>query len=129
MKNQLIAFLFFLHIATTAIAQNDMAVRNNPYRYDTDYLTKEFYAARRAALRAALPGNSVAVFFSNPVRNRSGDGDFEYHQDPNFYYLTGLTEPDAVLLVFKETQDFDSIKTNEFLFLKYIVIFIFTIIL
>ena len=118
MKNQLIAFLIFLHIASTAIAQNDIAVRNNPYRYDTDYPTKEFHTARRAALRAALPDNSVAVFFSNPVRNRSGDGDFEYHQDPNFYYLTGLTEPDAVLLVFKETQDFDSIKTNEFLFLQ-----------
>jgi len=27
-----------------------------------------------------------------------------YHQDPNFYYLTGYKEPDAVLFIFKDKQ-------------------------
>jgi len=46
----------------------------------------------------------VAVFFANAVRNRSNDVDFVYHQDPDFYYLTGYKEPDAVLLIFKDKQ-------------------------
>ncbi len=69
-----------------------------------DFLSKAFYKARRAKLREKLPLNSVAVFFANPVRNRANDVDYVYHQDPDFYYLTGYKEPDAVLLVFKENQ-------------------------
>lgn len=51
-----------------------------------------------------MPENSVAVFFANPVRNRANDVDFVYHQDPDFYYLTGYKEPHAVLIVFSEEQ-------------------------
>lgn len=51
-----------------------------------------------------MPANSVAVFFANPVRNRSNDVDYVYHQDPDFYYLTGLREPHAVLMIFSEEQ-------------------------
>src|SRR5688572_25901368 len=70
----------------------------------TDFLTQEFHRGRREALREKLPPNSVAVFFANPVRNRANDVDYAYHQDPNFYYLTGYKEPDAVLLLFKDKQ-------------------------
>lgn len=70
----------------------------------SDFLTDEFHRERREKLRAQLPGNSVAVFFANPVRNRSNDVDYVYHQDPDFYYLTGYKEPHAVLLIFKERQ-------------------------
>jgi Xaa-Pro aminopeptidase len=69
-----------------------------------DFLTKEFHIERRQKLREKLPSNSVAVFFANPVRNRANDVDYVYHQDPDFYYLTGHKEPDAVLLIFKEKQ-------------------------
>src|SRR5262245_16319120 len=69
-----------------------------------DFLTKEFHKERRARLREKLPPNSVAVFFSNPLRNRSNDVNFVFHQDPDFYYFTGYKEPNAVLLVFKEKQ-------------------------
>jgi Xaa-Pro aminopeptidase len=69
-----------------------------------DFLTQDFHRGRRQALREKLPPNSLAVFFANAVRNRSNDVDFAYHQDPNFYYLTGYKEPDAVLLIFKDRQ-------------------------
>lgn len=69
-----------------------------------DFLTKDFHKERREKLRQKLPPNSVAVFFANPVRNRSNDVDYVYHQDPDFYYLTGYKEPHAVLLVFKDKQ-------------------------
>lgn len=67
-------------------------------------LSSDFHSERRQQLREKLPNNSVAVFFSSPVRNRANDVDFEYHPDPNFYYLTGWNEPHAVLLLFSTPQ-------------------------
>ena len=69
-----------------------------------DFLPKDFHNNRRQKLRESLPTNSVAVLFANAVRNRANDVDYVYHQDPDFYYLTGYKEPDAVLFIFKEKQ-------------------------
>ena len=67
-------------------------------------LDSQFHKERRDEVRKRMPEKSVAVFFSSPIRNRSNDVDFLYHQDPNFYYLTGWKEPHAVLLIYKEKQ-------------------------
>jgi Xaa-Pro aminopeptidase len=67
-------------------------------------LSKDFFQQRRNEVIKKMPPNSVAVFFSNPVRNRSNDVDYHYHQDPDFYYLTGLKEPNSVLLLFSTPQ-------------------------
>ena len=83
-----------------------------------DYLTPAFHEGRRQAVRAQMPPNSVAVFFANPVRNRANDVDFHYHQAPNFYYLTGLKEPHAVLLIYKEAQVVDGVTMDDVLFVQ-----------
>jgi Xaa-Pro aminopeptidase len=80
------------------------------YQYDTDLLSKDFHKGRRAALREKMPDNSVAVLFANPERNRSNDIDYEYHQDPNFYYLTGFTEANSMLLIYKTPQTLNGMK-------------------
>ncbi len=67
-------------------------------------LSSEFHKQRRAELRKKLPNNSVAVLFSSPIRNRANDVDYEYHPDPNFYYLTGWNEPHSVLLIYSNPQ-------------------------
>nr|WP_094766670.1 aminopeptidase P N-terminal domain-containing protein [Pseudozobellia thermophila] len=74
----------------------------------SDFLPADFHKGRRDEVRKMMPPNSVAVFFANPVRNRANDVDYVYHQDPNFYYLTGYKEPNAVLLLFSETQYADN---------------------
>lgn len=87
--------------------------------YDVDLLPASFFANNRNELRKLMPVNSVAVLFANPIQNRSNDVDFQYHQDPDFYYLTGLREPNALVLIFKDVQEFgDGIKTDEILFLQ-----------
>ena len=84
-----------------------------------DQLKSDFHIGRRDLLRERMPDNSVAVFFANPVRNRANDVDFVYHQDPDFYYLTGYKEPHAVLLVFKENQSKeDGGAYNEIVFVQ-----------
>jgi Xaa-Pro aminopeptidase len=84
-----------------------------------DFLSKDFHKDRREKLRASLPANSVAIFFANPVRNRDRDVDYIYHQDPDFYYLTGYKEQDALLLIFKDKQiAANGTAYNEILFVQ-----------
>lgn len=102
--------LAFSSIAILSFAQGDLP---------TDFLNKEFHKERRQKLREKLPANSVAIFFANPVRNRAYDVDFVYHQDPDFFYLTGYKEPDALLLIFKDNQTSANGKGyNEIIFVQ-----------
>lgn len=69
-----------------------------------DYLSKEFHAERREALRKIMPDSTVMVVFAYPTRNFSNDVDYLYHQNPDLYYFSGYKEPDALLFIFKEPQ-------------------------
>ena len=80
--------------------------------YDTDLLSAAFHQGRREALRSLLPENSAAIFFANSIKNRSNDVDFEFHQSPNFYYLSGYTEPHGILIIFKEVQSKDVFEAS-----------------
>ncbi|MBM1107832.1 aminopeptidase P N-terminal domain-containing protein [Aurantibacter crassamenti] len=85
----------------------------------TDFLTADFHKERRALVRKMMPANSVAVLFANAVRNRANDVDYIYHQDPDFYYLTGYNEPNAVLLIFSENQkNTDGESYNEMIYVQ-----------
>lgn len=83
-----------------------------------DFLDMSFHKGRREALRKIMPDNSVAVFFSNSIRNRANDVDYVYHQDPNFFYLTGHKEPHSLLLIFKKPQQIGKSKVNEIIFVR-----------
>ena len=85
----------------------------------TDYLSKEFHKERREVLRAKMPKNSVTVVFANSIRNRANDVDYVFHQDPNFYYLTGYREPNAVLVIYADDQTNEAGETfNEVLYVQ-----------
>ena len=70
-------------------------------------LSAEHYQSVRKAFREKMPDNSVAVLFSAPIRNRANDVDYVYHQDPNFFYLTGWHQPHSVLMIYKNPQKDD----------------------
>lgn len=108
MRNYISCLLFLVFIAINA--QNGTP---------TDYLSKEFHKARRDAVKALMPENTLAIYFANAVRNRANDVDYIYHQDPNFYYLTGYKEPHAVLVLFSEKQSSEDGKYfDEVLFVQ-----------
>jgi len=84
-----------------------------------DYLTKEFHAGRREALRQMMPPNSVAVIFAYPERLFSNDVNYTYHQNPDLYYFSGYNEPRSVLFIFKDQQiTGDGRKYNEAFFIQ-----------
>ncbi len=76
----------------------------NAQEAPTDFLSADFHKERREKVRAMMPANSILVFFANAERNRANDVDYVYHQDPDFYYLTGYKEPNAVLVLFSDVQ-------------------------
>jgi Xaa-Pro aminopeptidase len=112
-KNHLQALiaLALIIISFASSAQFDL-------RYDSDVLPGDFHKERREALRKKMPDSSAVILFSAPVRTRSNDVDYLYHQDPDFYYLTGLTEPNSMLILFKEEQELDSLSGNEIIFVQ-----------
>jgi Xaa-Pro aminopeptidase len=57
------------------------------------------YAARRARLAAQMQEGAVAVVPTAPEVARNGDSDYPYRYDSHFYYLTGFTEPESVLVL------------------------------
>ncbi|MFV8376796.1 aminopeptidase P N-terminal domain-containing protein [Flavobacterium sp. LB1P62] len=105
-----LSFILTVLFVCTSIAQNGTP---------NDYLSAQFHKERREALRKKMPNNSVAVFFGNPVRNRANDVDYVYHQDPDFYYLTGYKEPNCVLVIFSNNQtDKGGKNYNEILYVQ-----------
>ena len=55
--------------------------------------------ARRARVMERLTPQSLAIVWSAPTRVYSGDVDYEYRQDSNLLYLTGITQPDTILVL------------------------------
>ena len=56
-------------------------------------------AARRARMMAELGPETMLVMFSAPVQVYSNDVNYEYRQDSNFYYLTGIEQPESILIL------------------------------
>jgi Xaa-Pro aminopeptidase len=57
------------------------------------------FAVRRAHLAAQMTPGSVAILATAPEVARNSDTDYPYRHDSAFYYLTGFTEPDAVVVL------------------------------
>ena len=55
----------------------------------TPGITALEYSQRRSKLAARLPKNSIAVLAASEIKYRSGAVFYDFHQDSNFFYLTG----------------------------------------
>ena len=86
--------------------------------YDEDLLPASFHAGNRNKVRALMPERTMAIYYAGTEKVRSNDVSYEFHQDPDFYYLTGLNEPNSVLLLFKEPTVFKEDTIQELLLLK-----------
>lgn len=58
----------------------------------TPGITALEYAQRRSKLAAKLPGNGLAIITASELKYRSGPVFYEFHQDSDFFYLTGTIE-------------------------------------
>lgn len=65
----------------------------------------EAFRARRERLLAKLPPRSIVVMRSAPQRRMSNDTDYLYRPDSDFYYLTGIEEPDTTAVLRNDPGD------------------------
>jgi intermediate cleaving peptidase 55 len=65
----------------------------------TPGITALEYHQRRSRLAATLPENSIAILAASDIKYRSGAVFYEFHQESNFFYLTGFNEPEAVAVL------------------------------
>lgn len=55
--------------------------------------------ARRARVLERLTPDSMLILWSAPVKVYSLDVEYEFRQDSNFYYLTGIDQPESILVM------------------------------
>jgi len=67
--------------------------------------SRDALKARREKFLAGLPAHSIAVLRSAPERRMSHDTEYLYRQDSDFYYLTGIEEPDTTAVLRNEPSD------------------------
>jgi len=67
-------------------------------------ISKKEYAVRRKDLMSMMADNSIAVIAAAPEKVRSKDTLYPYKQSTNFSYLSGFSEPCAVMLLIPNRQ-------------------------
>lgn len=70
------------------------------------------FIQRRENFFAQMLENSVAVIKAAGEVTRSNDTEYAFCQNKNFYYLTGFNEPDALLVLCKESNNKEQNKEN-----------------
>ncbi|HZL08240.1 MAG TPA: Xaa-Pro aminopeptidase [Candidatus Dormibacteraeota bacterium] len=66
--------------------------------------TSEFFAGNRQRLRELFTGTAPIVVSANGLLQRGADSTYGFTQDANFWYLTGIDEPDIVLVMDRDRE-------------------------
>ena len=78
-------------------------------------LNSELFIINRAKFANKLKPNSIAIFNSNDEFPRSGDQSFNFKQNPDFFYLTGIDQEQSILIIFPDSPN---LIYKEVLFLR-----------
>lgn len=62
-------------------------------------LGPNFFTQNRKKLIESLPEQGIIIVAGNGLQQRNGDSPFTFRQDSSFYYLTGIEEPCATLVI------------------------------
>jgi Xaa-Pro aminopeptidase len=68
------------------------------------HFTSEFFEGNRRRLRELFTGTAPIVISGNGLLQRGADSAYDFSQDANFWYLTGLDEPDLVLVMDRDKE-------------------------
>lgn len=66
-----------------------------------EHFSTEFFVNNRKRLRELFVGTAPIVITANGKLQRNADTTYTFRQDSNFWYLTGLKEPDLILVLDK----------------------------
>lgn len=63
-----------------------------------------FFSGNRERLRSLFNGTAPIVLTASGLLQRSGDTTFPFRQDSTFWYLTGINDPDVILVMDKSRE-------------------------
>lgn len=70
------------------------------------------YIERRSKIVSKMLDNSILILFAGRGRKKSGDENYPFQVNRNFYYLTGIKQENSVLMIAKADGE-----VNEYLFI------------
>jgi Xaa-Pro aminopeptidase len=76
-------------------------------------MRKDFYTKNRYRLFEKLEDHSLLVLFAGKAPQKSADEAYTFVPNRNFYYLTGMDEPNIIFLAYKTNN-----KVEEYLFIE-----------
>lgn len=66
--------------------------------------TSEFFVGNRQRLKELFTGTAPIVVAANGILQKGGDNTYPFAQDANFWYLTGIDEPDLILVMDRDKE-------------------------
>jgi Xaa-Pro aminopeptidase len=69
-------------------------------RYQT--INKQLFIDNRKRFTAQLKPKSLAIFHSNEVMPRNGDACYEFKQNSDMFWLTGIDQEECALVIFPD---------------------------
>ncbi len=69
-------------------------------RYDP--IDSQLFIQNRRRFAREMKPESIAIFHSNDQMPRNGDQYFEFRQNSNFFYLSGLDQAEAIIVLFPD---------------------------
>ncbi len=76
-------------------------------------MNKEFYKNNRQRVLDEISDNSLLILFAGKSPKKTGDENYQFTPNRNFYYLTGIDEEDHILVLSKINGE-----SKEYLFIK-----------
>ncbi len=86
-----------------------------PYK---DGIPNSRYKERRETVLNSLSSQSALIAFAADVRNRQNDVDYEYRQNSNLWYLSGMPDEGSALLLIPRGVMIDGKSYREIMFVK-----------
>ena len=68
------------------------------------FFSADFFTGNRQRLQSSVGPYKLIVIAANGLLQRGGDSSYSFCQDANFWYLTGIDEPDLLLVIDGETE-------------------------
>jgi Xaa-Pro aminopeptidase len=78
-----------------------------------DKALNQLFIKNRKKLREKIEPGAIVLMFSNDQMRRNGDQFFRYRQNSNMFYMTGIDQPNTILLLSGENEKDDILFLEE----------------
>lgn len=67
-----------------------------------ELIDKQLFIDNRVRFKTAMKPNSIAIFHSNMIMPRNGDASYEFKQNSDMFWLTGIDQEECAVVIFPD---------------------------